>query len=70
VTVSQLACSHAIFERLDFIDRLAALLSKPLDVMTCLCRAAFVGWSPANSRYRVTITLSLQYKAKQALPTG
>jgi hypothetical protein len=57
--------SHAIFEPLDFIARLAALVPKPRVSLT-----RFHGVFAPNSRHRVTITPSLRNKAKQALPTG
>jgi hypothetical protein len=57
--------SHIIFEPLDFIARLAALVPKPRVNLT-----RFHGVFAPNSRHRVTITPSLRNKAKQALPTG
>jgi hypothetical protein len=57
--------SHAVFEPLDLIARLAALVPKPrVNLMR------FHGVFAPNSRHRVTITPSLRNKAKQALPTG
>jgi hypothetical protein len=77
--------SHDIFEPLDFITRLAALVPKPRVNLTKF-HGVFVrggpprggpprggpprGGPPPNSRHRVTITPSLRNKAKQALPTG
>jgi ribosomal protein S27E len=57
--------SHAIFEPLDFIARLAALVPKPRVNLT-----RFHGVFAPNSRHRVTITPALRNKTKQALPTG
>jgi hypothetical protein len=57
--------SHIIFEPLDFIARLAALVPKPRVNLT-----RFHGVFAPNSRHRVTITPSLRNKAKKALPTG
>ena len=57
--------SHAIFEPLDFIARLAALVPKPRVNLT-----RFHGVFAPNSRHRVTITPALRNKAKKALPTG
>jgi hypothetical protein len=71
--------SHAIFEPLDFIARLAALVPNPRINLTRF-HGVFVrggprgvastGWPTPNSRHRVTITPSFRNKAKQALPTG
>jgi hypothetical protein len=57
--------THVIFEPLDFIARLAALVPKPRVNLT-----RFHGVFAPNSRHRVTITPSFRNKAKQALPTG
>ena len=57
--------SHMIFEPLDFIARLAALVPKPRVNLT-----RFHGVFAPNSRHRVTITPPFRNKAKQALPTG
>ena len=57
--------SHVLFEPLDFIARLAALVPKPRVNLT-----RFHGVFAPNSRHRVTITPSLRNKAKKALPTG
>jgi hypothetical protein len=57
--------SHVIFEPLDFIARLAALVPKPRVNLT-----RFHGVFAPNSRHRVTITPALRNKTKQALPTG
>jgi hypothetical protein len=57
--------SHAIFEPLDFIARLAALVPKLRVNLT-----RFHGVFAPNSRHRVTITPALRNKTKQALPTG
>ncbi|MFT6907197.1 MAG: hypothetical protein ACJAS1_003874 [Oleiphilaceae bacterium] len=57
--------SHAIFESLDFIARLAALVPKPRVNLT-----RFHGVFAPNSRHRVTITPAFRNKTKQALPTG
>jgi hypothetical protein len=71
--------SHTIFEPLDFIARLAALVPKPRVNLTrfhgVFVRGGLHGVSctgcPApNSRHRVTITPALRNKTKQALPTG
>jgi hypothetical protein len=67
-------CSHAIFEPLGFIARLAALVSKPRVNLTrfhgiCAGRPS-TGWPPPNGRHCVTITPALRNKAKKALPTG
>jgi hypothetical protein len=56
---------HVIFEPLDFIARLAALVPKPRVNLT-----RFHGVFAPNSRHRVTITPAKRNKAKQALPTG
>jgi hypothetical protein len=62
--------SHVIFEPLDFIARLAALVTKPR-VNLARFHGVFVrGGPPPNSRHRVTITPALRNKTKQALPTG
>jgi hypothetical protein len=67
--------SHAIFEPLDFIARLAALVPKPSVNLTRF-HGIFVrgglpwGGPPPNSRHRVTITPALRNKAKKELPTG
>jgi hypothetical protein len=67
--------SHVIFEPLDFIARLAALVPKPRVNLTRF-HGVFVrggpprGGPPPNSRHRVTITPALRNKTKQALPTG
>jgi hypothetical protein len=67
--------SHAIFEPLDFIARLAALVPKPRVNLTRF-HGVFVrggpprGGPPPKSRHRVTITPALRNKAKKALPTG
>jgi hypothetical protein len=57
--------SHVIFEPLDFIACLAALVPKPRVNLT-----RFHGVFAPNSRHRVTITPALRNKTKQALPTG
>ena len=57
--------THVIFEPLDFIARLAALVPKPRVNLT-----RFHGVFAPNSRHRVTITPALRNKTKQALPTG
>jgi hypothetical protein len=66
--------SHVIFEPLDFIARLAALVAKPRVNLTrfhgVFVRGGPAGWPPPNSRHRVTITPSKRNKTKQALPTG
>jgi hypothetical protein len=76
--------SHAIFEPLDFIARLAAVVPKPRVNLTrfhgvfarggprgaALAGRPSTGWAPPNSRHRVTITPALRNKAKKALPTG
>jgi hypothetical protein len=62
--------SHAIFEPLDFIARLAALVPKPRVNLTRFHGVFVRGGPPPNSRHRVTITPSFRNKAKQALPTG
>ncbi len=62
--------SHAIFEPLDFIARLAALVPKPRVNLTRFHGVFVRGGPPPNSRHRVTITPALRNKAKQALPTG
>ena len=62
--------SHAIFEPLDFIARLAALVPKPRVNLTRFHGVFVRGGPPPNSRHRVTITPSLRNKAKKALPTG
>jgi hypothetical protein len=56
--------THVIFEPLDFIARLAALVPKPRVNLT-----RFHGVFAPNSRHRVTITLALRNTAKQALST-
>jgi hypothetical protein len=71
--------SHAIFEPLDFIARLAALVHKPRVNLTRF-HGVFVrgaprgvalrGGPPPNSRHRVTITPAKRNKTKQALPKG
>jgi hypothetical protein len=68
--------SHAIFEPLDFIARLAALVPKPRVNLTRFHGVYVRGGShwaalqPApNSRHRVTITPAKRNKTKQALPT-
>jgi hypothetical protein len=70
---------HAIFESLDFIARLAALVPKPRVNLTRFHDvfvwggprgAALVGWPPPNSRHRETITPAKWNKAKKALPLG
>jgi hypothetical protein len=58
-----------IFEPLDFIARLEALVPKPRFNLTRF-HGVCVWWPPPNSRYRVTITPAKRNKAKQALPTG
>jgi hypothetical protein len=66
--------SHAIFEPLDFIARLAALVPKPRVNLTrfhgVFVRCGPRGWPLPNSRHRVTITPALRNKTKQTLPTG
>ena len=62
--------SHAIFEPLDFIARLAALVPKPRVNLTRFHGVFVRGGPPPNSRHRVTITPAFRNKAKQALPTG
>jgi len=57
--------THVIFEPLDFIARLAALVPKPRVNLT-----RFHGVFAPNSRHHVIITLAKRNKAKQALPTG
>jgi hypothetical protein len=57
--------THVLFEPLDFIARLAALVPKPRVNLT-----RFHGVFAPNSRHRVTITPALRNKAKKALPTG
>jgi hypothetical protein len=57
--------THVIFEPLDFIARLAALVPKPRVNLS-----RFHGVFAPNSRHRVTITSALRNKTKQALPTG
>jgi hypothetical protein len=57
--------THVIFEPLDFIARLAALVPKPRVNLT-----RFHDVFAPNSRHRVTITPALRNKTKQALPTG
>jgi hypothetical protein len=66
--------SHAIFEPLNFIARLAALVPKPR-VNLSRSHAVFVGrlsrgGPPPDSRHRVTITPAKRNKTKQALPLG
>ena len=62
--------SHVIFEPLDFIARLAALVPKPRVNLTRFHSVFVRGGPPPNSRHRVTITPSLRNKAKQALRQG
>jgi hypothetical protein len=62
--------SHVIFEPLDFIARLAALVPKPRVNLTRLHGVFVRGGPPPNSQHRVTITPSLRNNAKQALPKG
>jgi hypothetical protein len=62
--------SHAIFEPLNFIARLAALVPKPRVNLTRFHGVFVRGGPPPNSRHRVTITPALRNKTKQALPTG
>jgi hypothetical protein len=62
--------SHVIFEPLDFIARLAALVPKPRVNLTRFHGVFVRGGPPPNSRHRMTITPSLRNKAKKALPTG
>ena len=62
--------SHEIFEPLDFIARLAALVPKPRVNLTRFHGVFVRGGPPPNSRHRVTITPAKRNKAKQALPTG
>lgn len=57
--------THVIFEPLDFIARLAALVPKPRVNLT-----RFHGVFAPNSRHRVTITSTKRNKAKHALPPG
>jgi hypothetical protein len=57
--------THVIFEPLDFIARLAALVPKPRVNLT-----RFHGIFAPNSRHRLTITPALRNKTKQALQTG
>jgi hypothetical protein len=57
--------SHIIFEPLDFIAHLAALVPKPRVNLT-----RFQSVFAPNSRHRVTITPALRNKAKKALPKG
>jgi hypothetical protein len=57
--------THVLFEPLDFIARLAALVPKPRVNLT-----RFHGVFGPNSRHRVTITPALRNKTKQALQTG
>ncbi|MFT4810599.1 MAG: hypothetical protein ACI9LX_003967 [Paraglaciecola sp.] len=66
--------SHAIFEPLNFIARLAALVPKPRVNLT-RSHGVFVGRlsrgdPPPDSRHRVTITPVKRNKTKQALPLG
>jgi hypothetical protein len=62
--------SFSIFEPLDFIARLAALVPKPRVNLTRFHGVFVRGGPPPNSRHRVTITPALRNKAKQALPRG
>jgi hypothetical protein len=62
--------THVIFEPLDFIARLAALVPKPRVNLTRFHGVFVRGGPPPNSRHRVTITPALRNKTKQALPTG
>lgn len=57
--------THAIFEPLDFIARLAALVPK-LRVNLTRFHGVFV----QNSQHGLIITPALRNKTKQALPTG
>ena len=57
--------THVIFEPLDFIARLAALVPKPRVNLT-----RFHGVFAPNSQYRVTVTPTKRGKGKQALETG
>ena len=57
--------THVIFEPLDFIARLAALVPKPRVNLT-----RFHGVFAPNSQHRVRITPAKRNKAKQALPKG
>ncbi|MFT5839337.1 MAG: hypothetical protein ACI9UT_001840 [Flavobacteriales bacterium] len=57
--------THVIFEPLDFIARLAALVPKPRVNIT-----RFHGVFASNSRHHVIITPAKRNKAKQALPAG
>jgi hypothetical protein len=62
---------YVIFEPLDFIARLAALVPKPRVNLTRFHGVFVRGWPPPpNSRHRVTITPALRNKAKKALPIG
>jgi hypothetical protein len=56
--------THVLFEPLDFIARLAALVPKLRVNLT-----RFHGVFAPNNRHRVPITLALRNKAKQALST-
>ena len=61
--------SHAIFEPLDFIARLAALVPKPRVNLTRFHGVFVRGGprgvaSPPSSRHRVTITPALRNKTK------
>jgi hypothetical protein len=56
--------THVIFEPLDFIARLAALVPKPRVNLTRFHGLLVRGGPPPNSRHRVTITPSLRNKAK------
>ena len=62
--------THVIFEPLDFIARLAALVPKPRVNLTKLHCVFVRGGPPPKSRHRVTITPALRNKTKQALPIG
>jgi hypothetical protein len=56
--------SHTIFEPLDFIARLAALIPKPRVNFTRFHGVFVRGGPPPNSRHRVTIAPALRNKTK------
>ena len=62
--------SHVIFEPLDFIARLAALVPKPRVNLTRFHEVFVRGGPPPNSQHRMRITPAKRNKTKQALPTG
>jgi hypothetical protein len=62
--------SHVIFEPLDFIARLAALVPKPRVNLTRFHGVFVRGGPPPNSQHRVTITPSLRNNANKHCRKG